>query len=196
MEEAVALVVAERVLLPDWAQATNLVAQILESILRPPSENLDCLSASELAHHIVSLHHGYLKEALPVASRLLQQGAAARSGRYPEIPLAAQMFDAYCLALHDSMRRQEEWLLPLVCGMQRRPATHRLMKQVAMIEPSHVRASTILAGVRKIMDPIRHCPDCQPIWESLTDFEEESQMRLQSERLLISHLFPTRLGVL
>src|SRR5262249_42018486 len=69
----------------------------------------------ELVSHIVSTHHAYLREELPVLGTRMDKVLSVHGARHPQIfPRMAEVFAAFRSELEMHMRKEEKILFPFL----------------------------------------------------------------------------------
>jgi len=121
-------------------------------------DNVGAWSAGRLIDHIVSMHHAYVRTALPRIARHLATLEAVYGSRHPEIARVRALFDELGVELAQHMMKEEQVLFPYVaeldsedtpCGRARSPFG-TVENPIRMMEREHRAAAAELWEIREL----------------------------------------------
>ncbi len=107
----------------------------------------------ELADHIVSTHHSYLRRELPRVGMLLDRVVAAHADRHPELHDVARTYAALSDGLASHQIHEEETIFPRIRGLE--TATRAAAGDDGVHEPIHTlmhEHDAAGAAIEKIRD--------------------------------------------
>ena len=152
------------------------------------SQSLARLSLTELVRHVVSLHHRYLREVLPEIETRLQQMVSSGSGS-PEL---MSLFRLYSQERNQHMRQQEEWVFPLLCGLdtghffEQNPADLSLL-----LSPVQRRYDPLLERLQEMVQASTPDSRRELLLQELNELAEDAELHWEAEALM---LFPRALA--
>ena len=119
---------------------------------------------NELADHIEKQHHGYLRQALPRLSSLLEQLAGARGEGSPELLELRDVFGSLRAELEAHLAKEEQLLFPMIRELEASatlPDFHcgTLRNPIRVMEMEHDAAQRALLRLRELTrdyDPPEH----------------------------------------
>lgn len=110
----------------------------------------------ELVAHIVAVHHGYLKSALPRLSRRLAEVLKRRAASSPELVEVAAIFGRFEAELTAHMPKEEQVLFPLIVRMSRgeasAPQRAFARNPIRVMVDEHAASLRDLAALRALTD--------------------------------------------
>ena len=179
----------------------HVLAEIAESDLRGAKEDVDrvdysAMSASNLADHIVSTHHVYLRQELPRLAGLIDKVVAAHSGKHPELFDLRRTFAELHQELESHLMKEERVLFPLVkqleaalepfsihCGTVENP--------IRVMEHEHDSAGSALQRIRELTSnyqaPADGCASFTALYDGLSCLESDLHLHIHKENNI---LFP------
>ena len=113
-------------LLPDACRSADVNPEVIVRQLAalPDEERVEDdaanLPVDRLIDHIVTLHHGYVREALPRISGYLRKLVQVHGMRHAELALVAAAFERLALELSQHMIKEEQVLFPYVRDLAER----------------------------------------------------------------------------
>ncbi len=159
------------------------------------------LSATELADHIESTHHAYLRDALARLDALVDRVVGAHRGTHPELLDVQRVFGELRTDLEPHLMKEERMLFPMIraldtadtvpefhCGSVRNP--------IAVMCSEHDRAGELLAELRGLTDawsvPGDGCASYDALYSGLAELEADTHMHIHKENNL---LFPAAVAL-
>jgi regulator of cell morphogenesis and NO signaling len=161
-----------------------------------PEKDWSTAPMSELVEHIVTTHHGYLREALPRLAYLVTKVATVHGSAHPELQKLHRVFSGLQIELEEHMEKEEQVLFPLCrelatarevpefhCGSVNRPIMRMMLE--------HQDAGDALAEMRALTDnftpPADACTTYRAMLDGLAELERDMHQHVHKENNL---LFP------
>lgn len=196
--------------------ACKQVGMNVESILRrleegqsstaEPSAAPD-LSAglAALVEHIVSKHHGYLKQEIPRLQQLLKKVVAVHGKNHTELVRIQQTFLGLAAELESHMMKEERILFPYVVELEaaakrgstpRAPMFGTVSNPVHTMELEHDSAAAALKTIRDTSSeynpPADACFSYKTLYSALKEFESDMHQHVHLENNI---LFPSAINL-
>lgn len=151
-------------------------------------------SLSELAGHIITAHHDYLRAALPRLTYLTDRVKNAHSTAYPDLVELDAVFNQMRAALEEHTRKEEEIVFPCIKQLERGEALGEgcsVSRAVTMLETEHTAAGDALATIRALTHdfapPSDTCNTHRAMLFALQELETDMHQHVHKEN---SILFP------
>ena len=155
----------------------------------------------ELIEHIVRVHHGYLKKALPMLSEMLQKVLRAHAAHHgPMLRQLQAVFSELEAELSGHLMKEEEILFPYIAaaeahrrGEAAKPSACFLSvgNPIRQMEAEHQSAGRALEQIHAITNgyapPADACPTFQALYEELRHLEQDLHQHIHLENNI---LFP------
>ncbi|MBL7749416.1 MAG: iron-sulfur cluster repair di-iron protein [Chitinophagaceae bacterium] len=166
--------------------------------------DLNQQSLSQLADHIVTHHHQYVKNEMPAIAGYLQKIAAKHGSRHPEMLNVFEVFTALKEEMDMHMHKEEAVLFPrikemealLTAGNQPTVQVTYLKAPIGMMEQEHDHAGTAMAAIRELTGnyilPEDACTTYKLSFAALEAFERDLHQHIHLENNL---LFPKALDM-
>ncbi len=158
------------------------------------------ISATELADHIVSTHHAYLKEALPQVERLVEKVARVHGGNHPELVSMREVYAGLKQELDTHMMKEEQILFPMIKALEKavkeqsKPEAFHcgsVNNPIRMMEHEHDIAGNALRQLRELSKdyllPEGACNTYQLLFNQLQELEKDLHIHIHKENNI---LFP------
>ena len=164
--------------------------------------NYNDLSLTQLAEHIVSTHHDYVKNEMPVLLGYLQKVASKHGDRHPEMNKVFQLFAAVKEEMEHHMQKEELTLFPRIKEVEKQLNEGKeivinrnyLNSPINMMEQEHDHTGSMLAEIRNLTNnynpPADACTTYQLSFASLQAFELDLHRHVHLENNI---LFPKAL---
>jgi len=160
----------------------------------------------ELVSHIVSTHHAYLRQELPVLGTRMEKVLSVHGARHPQIfPRMAEVFADFRAELEMHMRKEEKILFPFLeqYGRAERrnlplpPAPFgSVANPIAMMEHEHESAGDALAEIHALTQdfeiPANGCATVRALYEGLKALEADLHVHIHLENNI---LFPRAIAL-
>ncbi|HKT79133.1 MAG TPA: iron-sulfur cluster repair di-iron protein [Vicinamibacterales bacterium] len=151
-----------------------------------------------LIEHIVEMHHGYVRAALPIIGRYLAKLVEVHGTRHPELSRVAAAFDRMGRDLWQHMLKEERVLFPYVRelaaargGVSIRSPFGTVENPIRMMEREHREAGDEMRLVRELTNgytpPSDGCTTYRVAFEELARFERDLHRHVHLENNV---LFP------
>ena len=188
-------------------ELSALASELQQALACPPSPSAavdrDWYAASlaELVQHIVSVHHAYLKQALPRLRTLLATVLSAHSARHGDmLGQVRTLYDALHAELSSHMLKEEQVLFPYVVAMEEcardgapmPPAMFGTVRNpVRQMEHEHEEAGSVLSRLRAVTGnyqlPEDACATFAALYQELQQMEADLHQHIHLENNI---LFP------
>ena len=155
---------------------------------------------ADLIDHIVTKHHGYVKQELPRLDRLMNKVAAKHGPNHPELLRMQELFAALSTELTSHLMKEEQVLFPYVVQCERSlresgrvhpPMFGTVRNPIHMMELEHDSAGDTLKEMRAISSgftaPENGCFSFQTLYQGLREFEADLHQHIHLENNI---LFP------
>lgn len=189
--------------LKDNEEVLNIVTAELNNLFNQQkadvsNDSLNKLSLSELVDYIISRHHTYVKEALPMIAAHLHKVAEKHGQRFPEMIHVFELFEKVKWDLEEHMMKEEMILFP---GIKKLELFHKtnpedyfylnLKSPIHTMEYEHEHVGKILEEIRNLTldysPPADACTTFRLVIEELRRFEEDLHLHVHAENNI---LFP------
>jgi len=158
------------------------------------------MGLGELADHIVSTHHAYLKQELPRLAEMADRVATKHGWRDDRLPeLAGTVLDL-AAEMMDHMRKEETILFPLVrqieAGVTAGFHCGSVANPIRQMEAEHESAGNLTARLRLLTDGFTPAADAcnthRALLAGLAEFEADLHRHVHKENNI---LFPRTLAL-
>ncbi|CAN5494589.1 iron-sulfur cluster repair di-iron protein [soil metagenome] len=154
---------------------------------------------TELADHIVEVHHGWLQRELPRLDQLTEKVARVHGERDPRLIELRGLFTRFKGEMEEHTAKEEEILFPLVRTLESN-RSHSPISAMAIARPilcmerEHEEAGGMLRQFRQLTDdytpPLGACNTWRALCATLAELESETHVHVHQEN---SILFPRAL---
>lgn len=174
-------------------------AQVLDALSvhdaehgRTQEQDWSARSLAELARHIVSTHHAYLREAMPRVAALAQKVARVHGPEHPELVEVARVFGKFQLEMDVHMQKEEGVLFPAIAGLELGQGGQMPIQfPIRAMESEHDEAGQDLARLRTLTSdyalPDDACNSYRALFDSLQELEADTHTHIHLENNV---LFP------
>jgi regulator of cell morphogenesis and NO signaling len=162
-------------------------------------------SLNELVSHIVSRHHGYVKQEIPRLEKLLSKVASVHGRNHTELIGIQKVFSALGAELSSHMMKEEMVLFPYITKMELaresgKQAPHApfgtVGNPVHMMELEHEDSGNALKELRSLTSnytpPQDACFSYNTLFAALKDFETDLHQHIHLENNI---LFPRAIAL-
>lgn len=180
----------------DVERELNLTADQITNI----SSDFALWDLSFLADYIISKHHSYVKEAIPVLYAYVEKVVAVHGERHPELFQVKNHFITLSNELLEHTKKEEEILFPYIRQMVTAqklnipvsPAFFGTVKNpIAMMEAEHEGAGNELEMMKALTDnfspPENACTTYRVMFQKFKEFEDDLHQHIHLENNI---LFP------
>jgi regulator of cell morphogenesis and NO signaling len=167
-------------------------------LLAGPTEvDAAAMGLAELADHIESTHHAYLKSELPRLSEMAQRVATKHGWRDARLTAVAAAVHALTDEMISHMEKEEKILFPLVRHIEKsRQPTDALAGPIRQMEAEHQSAGQLTAQLRELTDNFlpnaEACNTHRALLAGLAEFEADLHRHVHKENNV---LFPRALAL-
>jgi len=161
--------------------------------------NFSRLSMTQLIHHIVSTHHDYVKQEMPVIRAWLQRVVSKHGDRHPEMVQVFHLFDELMNEMTEHMKKEELILFPRIqeieakagSGNKNEHSISFLQSPIQMMEHEHDHAGNLLDKMSGLTNdftpPLDACTTFRLSLAGLKAFEMDLHQHVHLENNI---LFP------
>lgn len=158
--------------------------------------DIGSMTLTELADHIVTTHHAYLKDELPRLAFLTKKVAAVHGDDYPWLREVHQVYIRLAEELSSHLQKEEVVLFPAIRNLEQKgdsaaPFGHDLSRPVFMMEHEHAEAGEALAKLRELTSdftpPASACNSFRAMLQGLEELERDTHEHISKENNI---LFP------
>ncbi len=160
------------------------------------------MTETQLVNHIVTTHHYYVKNAMPMITGHLDKVAAKHGDSFPEMVRVRELFSVIHQEMDLHMKKEEAILFPRILEMGKAggdgnefPAAY-LSGPIAMMEHEHENAGDMMFEIRNLTHnysvPTGACTTFRVCLSELREFEDDLHQHVHLENNI---LFPKALRV-
>lgn len=174
------------------------IAEELDALDRSPQDGWASLGPVALAEHIVTVHHAYLREELPLLSALAGKVDGVHAARHPELRETRALVDELRADLEPHLDKEERVLFPAIRavveeGRQVFPFGP-LANPIRMMTVEHDRVGELLEELRRATGdysvPADACASYRSLYGRLEALEHDTHVHVHKENHV---LFPAAL---
>lgn len=155
-------------------------------------------SMTQLADHIESTHHAFLRRELPRLALLIEKVVRAHGQRRPEFLSLKTVFEEFCAEIGQHMLKEERILFPMI-RMLEQPGSSRLAtahcggidNPIRVMEHEHDSAGRALADMRRLCEDyvpsVDACNTWRALYAGLAELEADMHQHVHKENNI---LFP------
>ncbi|HEY9721723.1 MAG TPA: iron-sulfur cluster repair di-iron protein [Oscillatoriaceae cyanobacterium] len=154
-------------------------------------------SLAELARYIVTIHHAFLREAMPRLAALSQKVARVHGPEHPELLEVARVFAKFQLEMDVHMQKEEGVLFPAIAGLEQGNAGHMPIQfPIRAMESEHDDAGRDLEQLRELTSdyalPPDACNSYRALFDGLQEVEVDTHLHIHLENNV---LFPRAIAL-
>lgn len=150
-------------------------------------------NAAELIHHIVEVHHSYLRAEIPRLSVLTDKVASVHKDRHPELSELRDLFSEVRKEIMGHLDAEEKVLFPAIRAAMiptnREGNLPRINKSLVEMEKDHLALGELLGKMRTISKNYQLPPDgCETyrvMLHSLIALEEDLHIHIHKENYIL-----------
>lgn len=174
--------------------APDAVAAEVEAVTDDSGADIDRLEPVALIDHILSTHHDYLHEELPLLVALADKVRDVHGSRHPELTRVADLVHEIRDDLEPHLAKEEQVLFPAIrdwADGERSFPFGTLANPVRMMMLEHDRAGELLEELRTVtsqyVPPADGCASYQTLYARLEHLEADTHRHVHLENNV---LFP------
>ncbi len=188
-----------------YSTLENELLKVEQENESPDLMNFHEWDARVLMDYILSVHHSYVRENIPLVKEFTTKVARVHGHAHPEVVAIAELFGEVAVELEQHMMKEEQILFPFIkrlAGLQgeRKPGHHpsfgTVRNPIRMMELEHERAGEILAEIRRLshdFTPPEHaCTTYRVAYFKLQEFEADLHKHIHLENNI---LFPSAIAL-
>jgi regulator of cell morphogenesis and NO signaling len=176
------------------------LAREIDALERASDDDWPSLPPAALADHIVTTHHAYLREELPLLTALALKVEHVHGGRHPELTNVRALVEMLQADLEPHLDKEEQILFPairaLVSEGRREFAFGAVADPIRSMSVEHERVAEIFDGLRRATDdytlPADACASYRSLYERLPALEQDTHVHIHKENHV---LFPALLEI-
>ncbi len=170
-----------------------------------PEHNYNSWDLDALIGHILTVHHTYVSEALPMLDEYAAKVAEVHGESHPEVLEIFKYYTAVANELRMHMHKEEEILFPYInqiaiakrSGQQVPPSPFGTVRgPINMMETEHVSAGNALEAIKKLSNnhtpPEDACNTFRTLYGKLEEFETDLHRHIHLESNI---LFPKAIKI-
>ena len=161
----------------------------------PKEVDAAAMGLAELADHIESTHHAYLKAELPRLVEMADRVATKHGWRDARLPEMAAAVNTLALEMLSHMQKEEVVLFPLVRQIEQ-GSRGDISAPIAQMEAEHEAAGALTARLRELTDGFtpnaEACNTHRALLAGLVEFESDLHRHVHKENNV---LFPRALAL-
>jgi regulator of cell morphogenesis and NO signaling len=188
--------------LPDACAAAGVdpadVLAELDALRAEPPAAWATLSPRALAEHILTSHHAYLHDELPLLEALADKVLRVHGERHPELAEVRRLVGEVVADLDPHLAKEERILFPAiaaVCDGQRDFPFGSIAAPIQRMLAEHDRVGELLAELRRATDgyavPGDGCASYRSLYDRLAALEADTHLHVHKENNV---LFPAVLA--
>jgi regulator of cell morphogenesis and NO signaling len=158
------------------------------------------LPLNELVEHIITTHHAYVKQMIPVIYTHTQKVKKVHGENHPEVVEIADHFEIVAADLQQHMHKEEQMLFPYILSLLNAQTTGSVVSPspfgsvknpIRMMEQEHQAAGDEMYGIRSLSSgytpPEDACTTFRVSYQELQEFEKDLHQHVHLENNI---LFP------
>lgn len=160
------------------------------------TEDWNSWSLEKLADYIVTKHHAYVNEQMPIIHAFLSKVSKVHGHAYPEVVGSLQLFESLMRELEGHMMKEESILFPYIKELASgkniiTPPFGSVQNPIRMMELEHDEAGDIMKHIAKNTEnytpPPSACNTFKAAYHQLHEFEKDLHQHIHLENNI---LFP------
>jgi regulator of cell morphogenesis and NO signaling len=158
------------------------------------------MTETQLVNHIVTTHHDYVKNAMPMIAAHLEKVVAKHGDSFPEMVRVKELFAVIHEDMDLHMKKEETILFPRILEIEKSGGTENdfpsgyLSGPIAMMEHEHENAGDVMFEIRNLTHhyavPTGACTTFRVCLSELKEFEDDLHQHVHLENNI---LFPKAL---
>ena len=170
--------------------------ELSDSIDTQPETDWTKRPLAELCDHIVSVHHGYMREALPRLSMLTTKVAARHGARDVRLAELSLVFEAFRSEMESHMLKEETCLFPALRTLDAGSPDQAIDETIQAMLAEHDSAGADLAKMRALTQDFtpnsETCNTQRAMLHGLAEMEADMHQHVHKENNI---LFPRALDI-
>jgi len=154
-------------------------------------------SMGDLVDYIISKHHSFMREQLPVTAQLLNKILKVHYVNSGELlSRLNKLFSTLKMEIEEHLIKEEELLFPLIKEYEKNPSENtleKLIKVMKEVEEEHDVAGDILKDMRRLTKgyivPETGCSSFEKTYQKIEDIEEDLFKHIHLENNILFKRF-------
>lgn len=172
----------------------------IEGIRQTVNDAYSSLPLNELIEHIVTTHHAYVRQMIPVIYTHTQKVKKVHGAHHPEVVEIADHFETVAVDLQQHMLKEEQMLFPYILSLFQAQTTGTrnvpspfgsVNNPIRMMEREHQAAGDEMYEIRSLstgyVPPQDACTTFKVSYQELQEFEKDLHQHVHLENNI---LFP------
>jgi regulator of cell morphogenesis and NO signaling len=187
--------------------ADTVVSELKQCADADPSHKKDSaeMETKALIDHIVSKHHAYVLQMIPVIYAHTQKVKKVHGAHHPEVVRIADRFETVAADLQQHMRKEEQVLFPYILSLEQikqsggelpPPPFGTVKNPIRMMEQEHQSAGDEMYEIRSLSagyaPPEDACTTFKISYKELEEFEKDLHQHVHLENNI---LFPAAVAL-
>jgi len=188
----------------DFMELTKVLAQLDESKIEP-RHDFNTIELDLLIDHIITTHHSYVQEALPLLDEFSAKVANVHGSKRPEVIEIHHNYEKISTELRSHMHKEEAILFPYIKQLVRAernneevlpPMFGTIRNPITMMETEHDTAGIAMGAIRALSNnftpPENACNTHRVLYAKLEEFENDLHRHIHLENNI---LFPKAISL-
>jgi regulator of cell morphogenesis and NO signaling len=153
------------------------------------------MTKAQLVSHIVTTHHYYVKNAMPMIAGHLEKVAAKHGETHPYMVRVKELFGMVREEMEQHMKKEEAILFPRILETENNPGARKLFPSnyisapIAMMEQEHEHAGDAMFEIRNLTHhytvPTGACTTFRICLSELKEFEDDLHEHVHLENNIL-----------
>jgi len=174
----------------------KIATDLIKAVQIPDDFQYNQMNASQLVEHIVSVHHKYVTENIPVLMAYLAKVSNVHGERHPELKEINTIFIEIANELREHLKKEEMILFPYIVQLDKEKSATgaffgHIQNPIAMMEHEHETVGDLFAKIAQLTNhyvvPADACQTYRVSFSMLDAFEKDLHLHIHLENNL---LFP------
>ena len=173
-----------------------VIADLLTAGHDPDQKDWSTASLTELADHIESTHHAWLKKELPRTAMLVHRTFTVHGLHYAWLAELKTTYDGFAAEMDAHMFKEEHILFPRIRLIDAKRTDIEVDQPVAMMEHEHDRAGADLEKLQSLSNnyaaPENACNTFRAMLDALREIQADTHVHVHKENNI---LFPRAIAM-
>ncbi len=169
----------------------TVIADLLAAGHEPDQKDWSAATLTELADHIESTHHAWLKRELPRTAMLVHRTYTVHGLHYPWLTELKTTYDRFAAEMDAHMFKEEHILFPRIRLIDAKRTDIEVDQPVAIMEHEHDRAGADLEKLQSLSNnytaPEDACNTFRAMLDALREIQADTHVHVHKENNI---LFP------
>lgn len=175
-----------------------LIKELLNVNKPPKAYNYNSWSLDFLIDHIISIHHTYIEESIPLILQYLNKVAKVHGHHYTEVIKIKKLFIEVANDLVTHLKKEELILFPYIKKLLRlkaentkpeMPSFRTVNNPIKMMENEHETAGNIFKTIALLTNnytsPKKSCNTFKALYAKLEEFEKDLHLHMHLENNIL-----------